>query len=100
MPTALASIRPVQWVASPGGGPSARSTTRCMVATGSGRFPGLRVLSRVSPAIPSAMNRACQRHTTSLDLPRTAHDLGGAAVVSRGEDDFGAPDVLLRRSYL
>ena len=28
MPAALASIRPVQWVASPGGGPSARSTTR------------------------------------------------------------------------
>jgi len=69
MPTALASIRPVQWVASPDGGSSARSTTRCMAAAGSGRFPGLRVLSRVSPATPSAMNRACQRHTTGFDLP-------------------------------
>src|SRR5206468_6757565 len=68
-PAAFASIRPVQWVASPVGGPSARSTTRCTVAAGSGFLPGLRVLSRVSPAIPSAMNRACQVHTTGFDLP-------------------------------
>jgi hypothetical protein len=68
-PAAFASIRPVQWVASPGGGPSARSTTRCTVPAGSGFLPGLRVLSRVSPATPSAMNRACQVHTTGFDLP-------------------------------
>src|SRR5713101_1426140 len=68
-PAAFASIRPVQWVASPGGGPSAKSITRCTVAAGSGGLPGLRVLSRVSPATPSAMNRACQRHTTGLALP-------------------------------
>src|SRR6266480_4897648 len=68
-PAAFASIRPVQWVASPGGIPSARSTTRCTVATGSGFLPGLRVLSRISPATPSAMNRACHRHTTGFDLP-------------------------------
>ena len=32
-------------------------------------LPGLRVLSRVSPSTPSAMNRACHRHTTGFDLP-------------------------------
>ena len=37
--------------------------------TGSGGLPGLRVLSRVSPSTPSAMNRACHLHTTGLDLP-------------------------------
>jgi hypothetical protein len=68
-PAAFASIRPVQWVASPGGGDSAKSTTRCTVTTASGGLPGLRVLSRVSPATPSAMNRACHRHTTGLALP-------------------------------
>src|SRR5262245_54345152 len=34
-----------------------------------GCLPGLRVLSRVSPSMPSAMNRACHRHTTGFDLP-------------------------------
>src|SRR4029079_14110764 len=96
-PAAFASIRPVQWVASPGGGPSAKSTTRCTVAAGSGGLPGLRVLSRVSPSTPSAMKRACQRHPTGLALPDRAHDLGRAAAVGRCKDDFGAPDMLLRR---
>ena len=68
-PAAFTSIRPVQWVASPGGGDSAKSTTRCTPATGSGGLPGLRVLSRVRPATPSALNRACHRHTTGLALP-------------------------------
>src|SRR5215471_21433911 len=45
-PAAFASIRPVQWVVSPGGDESAKSTTRCTVAAGSGGLPGLRVLSR------------------------------------------------------
>ncbi len=35
----------------PGGGPSARSTTRCTVVVGSGFLPGLRVLSPFSPAL-------------------------------------------------
>jgi hypothetical protein len=68
-PAAFASIRPVQWVASPGGGPSVSSTTLSTVAVGSGCLPGLRVWSRVSPSMPSAMNRACHRHTTGFDLP-------------------------------
>src|SRR5665647_3506544 len=68
-PTALASSRPVQWVASPGGGPNAKSTTRCTVSVDSGGLPGLRVLSRNSPSTPSAMNRACQVQTTDLALP-------------------------------
>jgi hypothetical protein len=68
-PAAFASIRPLQWVASAGGAESTKSTTRCTVAAGSGGLLGLRVLSRVSPSTPSAMNRACQRHTTGLALP-------------------------------
>ena len=47
----------------------AKSTTRRTVATGSGGLPGLRILSRVRPATPSAMNCACHRHTTGLALP-------------------------------
>lgn len=46
-----------------------RSTTFRTVPVGRGCLPGLRVLSRVSPSTPSAMNRACHRHTTGLDLP-------------------------------
>jgi hypothetical protein len=46
---------------------TAKSTTRRTVATGSGGLPGLR--TRVRPATPSAMNRACHRHTTGLALP-------------------------------
>jgi hypothetical protein len=38
------------------------------------------------------MNRACQVHTT---IARPPHDLGGTAAVGRGEDDLGAPHVLL-----
>src|ERR1700716_1993193 len=95
-PAAFASIRPVQWLASPGGAESAKSTTRCTVAAGSGGLPGLRVLSRVSPSTPSAMKRACQRHTTGFGLP-DPRMLGRAAAVGRCKDDFGAPDMLLRR---
>jgi hypothetical protein len=69
IPTVLASIRPVHWVVSPGGGLVTRSMTFSTVAAGSGGLPGLRVLSRSSPSTPSAMNRACHRQTTGLALP-------------------------------
>src|SRR5262245_8532430 len=69
IPTAVASIRPVQCVASPGGGPVTRSMTFWTVAAGSGGLPGLRVLSRSNPSTPSAMNRCCHRHTTGFALP-------------------------------
>jgi hypothetical protein len=46
-----------------------RQVDHCTVPVGSGGLPGLRVLSRVSPSTPSAMNRACHLHTTGLDLP-------------------------------
>jgi hypothetical protein len=68
-PAAFASIRPVQWVASPGGGPVTRSMTSCTVSAGSGGLPGLRVLSRSNPSTPSAMNLACHVHTTGFALP-------------------------------
>ena len=66
---AFASIDAVQWV-SLGGGPSARVSVTTLCTVRSQRpFAGLRVLSRVSPSTPSAMNRACHRHTTGFDLP-------------------------------
>jgi hypothetical protein len=40
IPAALASIRPVQWVVSPNGGPIAKSITFCtMAASSPGRLP-------------------------------------------------------------
>jgi hypothetical protein len=58
-PAVFASIRPVQWVSSPGGRPSAMSTT-------------LRTVSRVSPSTPSVIKRACHFHTTGFDRPDRA----------------------------
>src|SRR5437660_9538193 len=99
-PAAFASIRPVQCVASAGDGPVTRSITFWTVAAGSGSLPGLRVLSRSNPSTPSAMNRACQVHTNGFCLARPPHDLGGTAAVVGGEDDLGAPHVLLRRTAI
>jgi len=69
IPTASAIARPVRCVTSPGGARRVSSTTRSTVALGSGGVPGGRVLSRGSPATPSAMNRACQRQTHGFDTP-------------------------------
>src|SRR5712691_1738863 len=76
-PTTLASSRPVQWVASTGGGPNVKSTTRCTVSVDSGGLPG---------------------PDHGLGLARTTHDRGGAAASGSGEDDIGTPHVLLRRA--
>ena len=54
MPTVLAIIRPLQWVASPGACPHVSVTTRRTVSGASGGLPGGRVLSRSSPATPSS----------------------------------------------
>ena len=69
MPLAAAIARPVQWVASPGGSARVSSTTRSIRAEGKGGRPGLRVLSRNSPATPSRINRSCQRHTHGFETP-------------------------------
>jgi hypothetical protein len=48
--------------------------------------------------MPSAMNRACPRHTHHrLGLAGSPRDLGRAAAIGRRQDDFGAPNMLLRR---
>ena len=69
IPTALAMARTVQWVASPGGGAPVRLSTWSTVAAGNGAMPGGRDFSRNSPAIPSVMNRSCQRQTVGLATP-------------------------------
>src|SRR3954447_18430466 len=78
MPTTFAIMRTVQCVALPGGSLWVSSTTRSIVAAGSGGRPGLRVLSRRSPARPSRANRSRHRRTHGR------------------EDDPCPPDVLLR----
>jgi hypothetical protein len=40
-----------------------------ITADGSGGKPGLRILSRSKPAMPSCVNRSCQRHTHGFDTP-------------------------------
>src|SRR4030081_459619 len=70
------SLRPPWKVPGPSSGcsrpaaaprPNRLPAERCWAAAGA--LPGLRVLSRNSPSTPSAMNRACQVHTTGFDLP-------------------------------
>ena len=100
MPAAFANIRPVQCVASPGGGPSARSITCCTVSVGSGGLPGLRVLSRNSPSTPSGHEALLPTPDHRLRSARSAHDLRGAAAVGGGQDDVGAPHMLLRRAAI
>jgi hypothetical protein len=68
-PTALAIARPVQCVASPSGSASVISTTRSIVAVGSGGTREGRVASCNKPSTPSAMKRACQRQIVGLPLP-------------------------------
>jgi hypothetical protein len=66
----------------------------CTVATRDWLAGFARVLSRVRPATPSAMNRACHRHTTGSALP-------DRRMISSTADgcgtDFGTPNMLLRR---
>jgi hypothetical protein len=68
-PAALAMARPVQCVASPSGSAKVISTTRSIVAAGSGGTREGRVASCSKPSTPSAMNRACQRQIVGLALP-------------------------------
>ena len=68
-PIALAIARLVQWVVSPGGGPSVRAINCATTGSGTGGLPGLRVLSCSSPSTPASMKRRCQRHTQGLETP-------------------------------
>src|SRR4029453_15154287 len=98
-PAAFASIRPVQWVASPGGGPSAWSTTRRTVSGGSGGLPGLGVLLRATPPAPPAMPRLPSPHHR-FRLAGSPHDLSRPTAIGGRKDDFGAPDMLLRSAAI
>jgi hypothetical protein len=64
------------------------------------RLAGLARLSRKSPSIPSAMNRACQVHTTGLALPERRMISVVPQPSAGGQDNVGAPDMLLRRGAL
>ena len=101
-PAALASSRPVQWVALARRRPQGHQVDHPLngVAAGSGGLPGLRVLSRNSPSTPSAMNRACQVHTTGFDLPdrRMISAVPQPSAVAR--ITLSAPHVLLWRAAI
>jgi hypothetical protein len=43
------------------------------------------------------MNRSCQAPDHRLGLAGSPHDLNRAAAVGSRQDDFGAPNMLLRR---
>jgi hypothetical protein len=74
-PTAFANRRPVQCSLLAAAG--ARSITRCTVTAGNGGC-------LVAGQVPSAMNRACQRHTHHrLGLAGSPRDLGRAAAIAR-----------------
>jgi hypothetical protein len=53
-PAASAIIRPVQWVASPGGSAQVSATTCCTLALSSDALPGFLVLSRSRPSTPAS----------------------------------------------
>src|SRR5207342_1721661 len=69
MPLARAIRSAVQWVVSTGGSASVSVTTRAATSGPSGGMREGRVLSCRRPAMPSFMNRSCQRQTQVFDLP-------------------------------
>src|SRR3954464_7488006 len=97
-PAALASIRPVQWVASPGGGPSVRSTTRCTTVAGSGLLAGLARLVAGEPVDTLGHESRLPSPDHGLRFAGAAHDLNGTAALGRRHYDVGAPYMLLRRA--
>ena len=68
-PAASAMARPVQWVVSPGGSASVRSTMRLTRSAANEALPGGRVLSRNKPSTPSRMKCSFQRQTTGFESP-------------------------------
>src|SRR4051794_886317 len=79
IPTAAAMAAAVQWVASCGGSVAVSATTRSIAACARGGMREGRVLSRSSPATPSAANRSCQRRTHRLLLPAPRLIAAGAS---------------------
>ena len=69
IPTARATARPVQCVASPGGSAHGSARIFATLSADSGALPGLRVLSRSRPSTPASANRCCQRHTEGRLTP-------------------------------
>src|SRR3954447_8405325 len=96
MPLARAIRSAVQWVVSTGGSASVSDTTRAATSGPSGGMREGRVLSCRRPAMPSFMNRSCQRQDAGLRLAGPAHDLVGANTVGAREDDRRPPSVFLR----
>jgi hypothetical protein len=72
MAAAFAIARPVQCVVSCGGSAQVSATTRATVSAEIGGLPGLRVLSRSSPSVPSSAKRPDHR---TADTQQRCHAL-------------------------
>ena len=96
-PAALASIRPVQWVASPGGADERQVDHPLHRGRRQRRLAGLARLVAQQPVDALRHEALLPAPDHRLGLAGSPHDLGGAAAVGGGQDDFGAPDMLLRR---
>src|SRR5512143_1407121 len=85
MPEAAAMAAAVQWVASCGGSPPVRVTSRSIAARGKGGTREGRVWSRSSPAMPSTANRSgqCQTHGLLLPLRRMISFVPRPSAVAR-----------------
>ena len=68
-PAALAIVRPLQCVASPGGPSRVIATIRSTMAGAKGGLRPGRVASRSRPSTPASMKRRCQRQIVGLALP-------------------------------
>ena len=95
-PVALAIIRPVQWVASPGGSAQVSATTRCTIASGVRRLAGLSGLVAQQP-VDAGLGEALlpAPHRRPAD-PGPPGDLRHVQPLGRVQDDPGPRHVLLR----
>ena len=96
-PVALAIIRPVQWVASPGGSAQVSATTRCTVAVRRARLAGLAGLVAQQP-VDAGLGEALlpAPHRRPAD-PGAPGDLGHVQPLGRGQDDPSPRHMLLGR---
>ena len=95
-PVALAIIRPVQCVASPGGSPQVSATTRCTIASGVARLAGLSGLVAQQPVdagLGEALLPAPDRRPAD---PSAAGNLRHVQSLGRVQDDPDPRHLLLR----
>ena len=95
-PVALAIIRPVQWVASPGGSAQVSATTCCTVVSGVRGLPG-RLVRRAGEPVDAGLGEAPLPAPDRRPAdPSAAGDLRHVQPLGRVQDDPRPRRVLLR----